>query len=39
MMLRIEGAAVTSKGSWTLKDARQGDVYFQWVTRLRVSCC
>jgi hypothetical protein len=29
MMLRIEDAAVTSKGSGTLEeDARQGDVYF-----------
>lgn len=28
MMLRIKGAALKSKGSWTLEDARQGDVYF-----------
>jgi hypothetical protein len=28
MMSRIESAAVTIKGSGTLKDARQGDVYF-----------
>jgi hypothetical protein len=25
MMSRIEGAAVTGKGSWTLEDARQGE--------------
>lgn len=29
MMLRLESAALTSKGSWTLEDARQGDVYFK----------
>ena len=29
MMLRIKGAALKSKGSWTLEDARQGDVYFK----------
>ena len=28
MMLRIKGAALKSKGSWTLENARQGDVYF-----------
>ena len=28
MMLRIKGAALKSKGSWTLENARQEDVYF-----------
>lgn len=28
MVLRIKGAALESKGSWTLEDARQVDVYF-----------
>lgn len=38
MMLRLEGAALTSKGSWTLEDSRLGDVHFIWVTRSHVNC-